>query len=99
MRIFNLTMGFLIMATACCAGIMLIYRGSLNLSEMNRIEGTVFSKEQGVKYGYRSAAYYLSFGIKEMPVHLAISYVSKGAIYSDSTFNLIDTGKIYTFFV
>ncbi len=99
MRIFRLSMGLLFMAIPCFAGIMLIHRGSLNISQMNKIEGTVFSKEQGVKYGYRSAAYYLSFGIKEMPVHLAISYVSKSAIYSDSTFNLIDTGKTYTFYV
>lgn len=99
MRIFRLSMGLLCMAIPFFVGVMLIYRGSLNISGMDVIKGTVFSKERGYKYAYKGGAYYLSFGIKELPVNLAISYISKNDIYADSTFNFIDTGKTYTFYV
>jgi hypothetical protein len=83
-------------------GVMLVVRGAHNKSNSIVLDGKVVDKklDRYISGDIRRYVHYrLEFKLEGKEERIAISYFSRKEAYSDSTIYLVDTGKIYRFYL
>ena len=96
---FQRVLSYLALILSLIIGIGNLYRASLNPSDMTIITGKVINKEIMRHVGTRSISYSLGFDLLNQKNRIRISLGSRGQAIVDTTFNLIEVSKIYTFYL
>ncbi|HMG82993.1 MAG TPA: hypothetical protein VK559_08150 [Ferruginibacter sp.] len=84
-----------------CVGILCVYRSTLILKDLTPIEGIVINKNIAYVHSGKGGNYLLEFGLQGNDYIVAIStgYSNINEAESDSTFNKIKLGEVYTFYI
>lgn len=94
-------MALLVFVTLFYLGILGVYKASLTLKDMIPIKGTI--KNKGLNYTERKGGrnYQLVFTLEEIDYKIAINtdYDNETQAKSDSTFNLLEIGEKYIFYL
>ncbi len=90
---------YIIMSFGLLAGLLSIYRGTLRKASMKIVSGKVINKIRDYTSGGKGRHYYTAFELEGLHDEIAINFPSENAADNDSTFYLIDTGKLYTFYL
>ena len=102
LKFLRVTILVLILLGCFGVGVLNIIRGIHNKSNSIILEGKVIDKKL-IRYTsgeYRKYVHYhLVFQLEGKTEKIAISYFSKKEAYRDSTISLIDTGKVYRFYI
>lgn len=89
-----------IVIAAFLAGLLSIYRATLKTTDMIVIAGKVISKKISYFKSIRSGRHYsVAFELANRAGKIAINLGTKNEAANDSAFYLIDTGKVYTFYL
>ena len=92
--------GLFIFSLSLLLGLLSIYRATLKTSQLTMITGKVISKKINYERGARGGLdYYLAFQLADWRDKIAINLGTKSQAEEDPAFHLIDTGKVYTFFM
>ena len=80
-------------------GILFFYTAVVPLSKMKKVEARVLDIRQTYREGTRSRSYHLLFTVDNPIRILEINYSTQTEATMDSTFNTINVGQTYTFYI
>ena len=80
-------------------GILFFCTAVVPLSKMKKIQTQVLDMRQTYREGTRSRSYHLLFSVDNPIKNLAINYSTQTEAMQDSTFNVVNVGQTYTFYI
>jgi len=96
----NLIFALLLMVMCLITGLMFLNRATKSKTDLNIIDGKVICKNKKYSTSIKGGKfYYLEFELENNPEKLAIGYISESQANNDLTFDKIEIGRNYKFFI